>query len=105
MYCVSGYHGERISRHNHLRDALFNTAVQACLGPSREDKALIPGSDNRPADLLITYWSDGKDAAMGVTVVTPLQAALVNGAATTPGHALTKRYSEKMNKHNEGCQA
>ena len=28
--------GEIISRHNYLRDAIFTTAVQACLGRSRE---------------------------------------------------------------------
>ena len=37
-------------------------------------------------------------------MVNPLQAALVNGAAATQGHALTKRYEEKMNKHGEGCR-
>ena len=99
-----GYEGERISRHNHLRDALYKTAVQACLGPTREDIALIPGSDARPADLLIPNWSMGKDAAMDITVVNPLQAALVAGAAATPGHALTKRFGEKMTKHGEGCR-
>ena len=41
---------------------------------------------------------------MGKTVVNPLQAALVNGAVITPGYDLTKRYSEKMNKHSEGCR-
>ena len=34
--------GERISRHNHLRDALFAAAQSAHLGPSREDRALLP---------------------------------------------------------------
>ena len=99
-----GYEGERISRHNHLRDALYNTAVMACLGPTREDRALIPGSDARPADVLIPNWSGGKDTAMDITVVNPLQAAFINGAATTPGHALTRRYGEKMTKHGEGCR-
>ena len=37
-------------------------------------------------------------------VVNPLQTAFVNGAATTPGHALTRRYGEKMTKHGEGCR-
>ena len=99
-----GYEGERISRHNHLRDAIYNTAVQACLGPTREDRALIPGSDARPADVLIPNWSGGRDTAMDVTVVNPLQAALVNIASTTPGHALTKRFNEKMTKHGENCR-
>ena len=97
-----GYEGERISRHNHLRDALYNTAVQACLGPTREERALIPGSDAKPADVLIPNWSGGKDTAMDITVVNPLQTAFVNGAATTPGHALIRRYAEKMTKHSEG---
>ena len=39
---LCGYEGERISRHNHLRNALFKTAVQACVGPTREGRALIP---------------------------------------------------------------
>ena len=41
---------------------------------------------------------------MDITVVNPLQAALVAGAAATPGHALTKRFGEKMAKHGEGCR-
>ena len=31
-----GFGGERISRHNHLRDALHDTAVAAGLGPVKE---------------------------------------------------------------------
>ena len=41
---------------------------------------------------------------MDITVVNALQAALVAGAAATPGHALTKRFGEKMAKHGEGCR-
>ena len=100
-----GYEGERISRHNHLRDALYNTASQACLGPTREDRALIPGSEARPADVLIPNWTHGKDTALDVTVVNPLQAALLNQAATTPGHALSTRHREKMSKHGEACRS
>ena len=37
-------------------------------------------------------------------MVNPLQSALVNGAATTPGHALAKRYGEKMTMHGEACR-
>ena len=99
-----GYEGERISRHNHLRDAIYSTAVQACLGPTREERALIPGSEAKPADVLIPNWSGGKDTALDITVVNPLQSAMVSLAATTPGHALTRRFQEKMTKHGEGCR-
>ena len=30
-----------------VSDALYNIASQACLGPTREDRALIPGSEAR----------------------------------------------------------
>ena len=98
-----GYEGERIARHDHLRNALFSTCVQACLGPSREDRALIPGSNNKPADLLIPSWTGGKDTAIDITVVNPLQVTLLDRAADTPGHALTHRYNEKMAKHGAAC--
>ena len=65
------------------------------MGPSREQRALIPGSDAKPADVLIPNWSVGRDAALDITVVNPLQSALVDRAVTTPGHALSKRYAEK----------
>ena len=44
-----GICGERIARHNHVRDALFQAAVQAGLGPSMEPDGLLPGSEDRPA--------------------------------------------------------
>ena len=87
-----------------MRNALYNTCTQACLGPTREDRALIPGSNAKPADVLIPSWTGGKDTALDITVVNPLQVALVSRAATTPGHALTHRYNEKMSKHGEPCR-
>ena len=76
-----GSQGERIGRHNLLRDALHQTAAAAALGlaPIKEGRFLLPGRDVRPADVLIPGWSGGRDAALDVTVVSPLQQALVNG--------------------------
>ena len=48
--------GERISRNNNLRDALYQTAGAAGLAPVRERRFLLPVTD----------------AAMDVTIVTPL---------------------------------
>ena len=39
-----------------------------------------------------------------MTVVNPLQAALVAGAAATPGHALNHRYATKMAGAAEDCR-
>ena len=99
-----GFGGERISRHNHLRDALYETAVAAGLGPVKEGRALLPGDDRRPADILVPNWAGGRDAAMDVTVVTPLQAATVAEASLTPGHALTFAYQRKMRGAAEDCR-
>jgi hypothetical protein len=81
--------------------ALYQTCTQACLAPTREDRALLPGTDARPADVLIPHWSGGKDTALDVTVVNPLQTELVSRAATTAGHALTYAYNRKM---TEACR-
>ena len=101
MCCRSG--GERNSRHNNLRDALFDTAVAAGLGPVKEGQFLLPGNDRRPADVLIRNWAGGKDAALDVTVVTPIQDSTMPGAANLAGHALTYAYERKMNGAEADC--
>ena len=45
--------GERIARLNALRDALYSTAAAASLGPAKEVRFLLPGSDRRPADVFL----------------------------------------------------
>ena len=103
MCCGSG--GERIARHNHLRDHLHETAAAAGLAPVREARFLIPGEDSRPADVLLPHWVAGQDAAMDVTVVNPCQVATVEGAATTAGHALEHAFARKVRGAAAACQA
>ena len=102
MCCGSG--GERISRHNNLRDTFYETAVAAGLGPVKEGRFLLPGTDRRPADVLVPHWTGGKDAAMDVTIVTPIQGATLPGAANTAGHALDHAYTRKVNGAEEECR-
>ena len=45
-----GWGGERITRHNALRDVLFSTCQQAALGPVREDRALLTACLNHDQD-------------------------------------------------------
>ena len=98
-----GIGGERIARHNHVRDALFHTAVQAGLGPVREPDGLLPGSDDRPADVLIPVWSSGKDTALDFTVVNPLQEALVSAASEDGSSAVEHAHNLKLRKYEERC--
>ena len=98
-----GIGGERIARHNHCRDALIQAAQQAGLGPSREPDGLLPGSDDRRADLLIPYWTNGMDTALDFTVVNPLQAGLVSKSAQDGGSAVEQAHNNKMRKYGERC--
>ena len=97
--------GERILRHNHLRDALYHMAVSASLGPTREDRALLPGVDQRPADILLPLWAGGQDCALDITVVSPFQQQALEKASVEPGYALTMRYDQKWRKYGELCRA
>ena len=99
-----GWGGERTYRHNAIRDCLYTTCAQACLGPTREDRALIPGTEARPADIYLPAWSGGLDAALDITVINPLQQTLLDRSAAIPGHALQVAFDRKMAKHGEACR-
>ena len=49
-------------------------------------------------------WTGGMDTALDMTVVRPLQTALVAGVATTPGSALNHAHQDKMRKTEEECR-
>ena len=103
MVCGTG--GERISRHNALRDAIFDTAASAGLAPLKEERALLPGNNRRPADILLRHWCGGKDAALDVTITLPLKSDNRAGAALTPGHAASVTFENKMRGAAELCRA
>ena len=101
--CAVG--GERISKHNHVRDAIFKAAVEAGLGPVREPDGLLPGSDDRPADVLIPIWTEGRDTALDITVVNPLQQALVEKSSEEGDIAVEQAHKTKLRKYEERCNA
>ena len=67
-----GGNGYRISRHNAIRDVIFNAAQSAALAPTREAPGLVPSSLSRPADVLLPNWSQGRPAALDVHVISPM---------------------------------
>ena len=99
-----GSWGERITRHNHLRDHIYSMAATAVLNPVKEGQHLLPGVDRRPADVLIPNWAQGRDAALDITIIHPLQHATVTGAAANPGHALSHAYDRKIRGAWEECR-
>ena len=46
-----GGNGDRIHRHDSLRDAIFSAGQSAALAPRKEVPSLIPNTQCRPADI------------------------------------------------------
>ena len=100
--CVST--SDRIARHNMLRDVIYETAASADLGPAKEERHLLPGTSARPGDVMIRRWSDGKDAAIDVTVTSPLAKSNVAGAAAKAGASLDKACLRKKRETEDACR-
>ena len=100
-----GGNGDRIHRHDSLRDALFSAAQSAALAPRREVPSLIPGSSSRPADVYFPCWKRGQPAALDVSVISTLQQLTVNGASTIHGHALSIGEERKLTVHAAPCRS
>ena len=83
-----GGNGDRIHRHDSIRDAVFSAAQSAALAPRREVPSLIPDTRSRPADIFLPNWKRGRPAALDVTVISTLQQLTIHGAASMQGHAL-----------------
>ena len=96
--------GDRIARHNMLRDVIFETAAAADLGPTKEERHLLPGTTARPGDVMIRRWANGKDAAIDVTVTSPLASSYVVGAAAEAGSTLEKACQRKLRETAEACR-
>ena len=98
-----GGNGDRIARHNAIRDVLFVAAQSAALAPSREASGVVPDSLSRPADILLPTWRHGRPAALDVHVISPLQQLTLHEAASTPGHALEVGVQRKLSAHLSVC--
>ena len=97
-------YGERIARHDMLREVIFEAAASAALAPVREERHLLPGTAARPGDVLIRRWHDGKDGALDVTVTGPLAKTNVRAAAAEAGSSLSKAFDRKVQGAAAACQ-
>ena len=83
---------------------LFEAASNADLGPKKEERHLLPGTIARPGDVTIRRWSNGRDAAIDVTVTSPLAASNVESAAAEAGASLDKAVQRKLRDTEEACR-
>ena len=65
--------GDRIRRHNVLRDIIYDFCSIASWGPKKETPHIFPSSSERPADIFVPNYSLGKDLVLDVAVTCPLQ--------------------------------
>ena len=63
---LRGIGGERIACHNNVWDCLFQVAHQVGVGPLREVKGLLEGSEDVPANVYLRGWTSGKDTCLDI---------------------------------------
>ena len=106
-----GYHslicpsnGDRISRHNHLCDVLAGFTRSCATGVVKvEARGLIPGANDKPGDVTLTNWLEGRTAAFDITVVSPVCQSYVKKAALASGHAASAAEARKDTKAYDKC--
>ena len=110
--CNAG--GDRVMRHNALRNFIFRFAQQAGLSPELERPGLLipslpdEGKQNarRPADVYLPRWSRGSPAALDFAVTAPFKQSSLTLAAKEALAAASDYTSRKKTHLNtaESCQ-
>ena len=98
-----GGNNDRVLRHNAIRDVIFTAAQSAALSPRREALSLVPNSLSRPADVFLPHWSQGRPAALDVTIISPFQPQTLQQAASTQDSALAVAEQRKRTVHQNNC--
>ena len=78
-------------------------AQSAQLGPRKEEQALIPSRNNKPADVFIPHWTGGRSTALDVTVVHPLTPPRLASSAENPGQTLETAFTNKCRVTQDAC--
>jgi ABC-type Fe3+/spermidine/putrescine transport system ATPase subunit len=109
----SGFHalscstGKRLKkRHDDVAHVLSTHVQRARLKVSEDVAIMRDGRANRPrpADLRIRNFVNGKDAAIDVTIVAPLQKKYLSRAAAQIGVAAFKAEKLKRRKYSDQCR-
>ncbi|KAL6517193.1 hypothetical protein OROHE_017899 [Orobanche hederae] len=91
-------------RHNLVRDTLFDICSKVGVSVRKEAPMGFlsdDGRDLRPADLLLYNWSQGKDACLDVTGVSPFAGAGL--VSWVHGAALQTAVQKKRRKYSSIC--
>jgi hypothetical protein len=93
LRCKSG--GDRVKRHNLLRDFFFRQCAAAQMSPLLEPLHLLRNCGARPADWAVPDVMAGRTLCCDLAVTDPLQVKFVSDAAKTPCKA-AERYGVEV---------
>ena len=102
LVCASS--GDRILRHNAIRDLVYETCKAANLSPKLEPSGLLQDSQQRPGDIVLPIWSCGQKLAVDVTIVSPFQTSLLPNASEQSGFAARRAEERKISASESICQ-
>ena len=90
--------GDRIKRHNAIRDCLFDSCVAAYWARVKEIPFLLAGSSERPADIFIPNFTHGKGLVIDTAVTCPLQRTFLHNSLQVIGFSCNKYADEVKSK-------
>ena len=82
---------------------LFETPRQANLAPVLEMAGLLRDSDDRPADIFLPHFTNGRGACMDFMCMNLLQEATMVGCADDGAYAVQKVHNWKLAKYMDRC--
>jgi hypothetical protein len=96
--------GDRIIRHNALRNLVERIASDGLLAPVLEKQGILgPTTGRRPGDVTIPTWADGEGLAIDVAVTSPLQKASVSLFEPCEEYAASQKHG-KYDKDFQGTR-
>ena len=103
LSCKNG--SDVVSRHNRIRDTLFEFCQRAGLGAQLEAGSSLghEARQTRPADVLIPNWELGKPAAIDLCVTSPLNLDTLQVACVTPSSAAMQAEQRKHHSNDAKC--
>ena len=98
--------GDVVTRHNRLRDEVFDLCRRAHLSVSVERGHGLTRdlSHTRPADILIAGWDRGKPAALDLTITSPLCSVILGESCHQAGAAALAAETRKLHSNGPKCQ-
>mmetsp|Transcript_18456 Transcript_18456/g.23873 ORF Transcript_18456/g.23873 Transcript_18456/m.23873 type:complete len:393 (-) Transcript_18456:171-1349(-) len=99
------YGGDRIYRHNALRDSIFHMLRRVGFDAKLEKKGLLVDSNEKPGDIFVHSFDAGRPAAFDVTVSSSIQSSSINQASQETGFVVNAAEVRKDKKFYDKCRS